>query len=233
LCLLAYIRRWQPIKDDDHRRIVIFVALLAVLFAVQMSFGAKKFDRYLIPSFLPLDLLAGVGWACLGIRLWQQASSKALRAAVLIGLFLVVGSQAFLAIRSYPYYINYYNPLMGGSARAPLVMMIGWGEGLDQAARYINRLSGAGDMQVMSYYPEGSFSYFFDGKTQALPDRWDEAGLNQLSGIDYVVLYAHQWQRQVPNAELLAYFDRLSPEYVVRIDGLDYAKVYNLARLSP
>jgi hypothetical protein len=57
--------------------------------------------------------------------------------------------------------------------------------------------------------------------------------LNQLPGIDYVVLYAHQWQRQVPNAEMLAFFDRFSPEYVAQINGLDYARVYNLARLSP
>jgi hypothetical protein len=233
LCLIAYIRAWEPLKNEDSRRAAIFLTILAVLFALQMSFGAKKFDRYLIPSFLPLDLLAGVGWACLGIRLWQQVSSTVVRAAVVTGLFLVVGSQVILVIRHYPYYIDYYNPVMGGSSQAPQVMMIGWGEGLDQAARYINQLPGAGDMQVMSYYPDGSFSYFFDGKTQPLPDRWEEGGLNQLPGIDYVVLYAHQWQRQVPNAEMLAFFDRFSPEYVAQINGLDYARVYNLARLSP
>jgi hypothetical protein len=145
----------------------------------------------------------------------------------------VISSQAFLAIRNYPYYINYYNPLMGGSTRAPQMMMIGWGEGLDQAARYLNQLPGAKEFQVMSYYPDGSFSYFFDGKTQPLPDEWGGDGSNQFTGIDYVVLYAHQWQRQVPNAQLLAYFDQLTPEYVVKIDGLDYAKVYSLERISP
>ena len=229
LCLLAFFKRWPPMEDKITRRVAIYLALFAVLFAVQMSLGAKKFDRYLIPSFLPLDLLAGVGWACLGTWIWQRTSSKAVRTAVLAGLFLVIGSQAFLALREYPYYIDYYNPLMGGSAQAPKVMMIGWGEGLDQAARYLNEKPGANEFQVMSYYPDGSFSYFFDGKTQALPEVWGGDGSNQFSGIDYVVLYAHQWQRQIPNPQLLAYFDQLTPEYVVKIDGLDYAKVYNLA----
>jgi hypothetical protein len=122
---------------------------------------------------------------------------------------------------------------MGGNARAPQVMIIGWGEGLDQAARYLNQLPDAEDMRVMSYYPDGSFSYFFDGKTLALPDQWEDSGSDQLSGIDYAVLYAHQWQRQVPDANLLAYFDQLIPEHVVKIDGLEYAKIYNLARSSP
>jgi 4-amino-4-deoxy-L-arabinose transferase-like glycosyltransferase len=228
LCGLAYVRRWPPLDDKITRRVAIYLALFAVLFAVQMSLGAKKFDRYLIPSFLPLDLLAGVGWACLGIWFWQRATSKAIRYAVVAGLFLVVGSQAFLALRSYPYYINYFNPLVGGSARAPRVMMIGWGEGLDQAARYLNQLPGAKEFLVMSYYPDGSFSYFFDGKTLELPHRWDGADLNQFSGVDFVVLYFHQWQRQVSGEKLLAYFNQFAPEFVARIDGLDYARVYNL-----
>lgn len=229
LCLLAYFKRWRPLDDDGSRRVVIYLALFAVLFAIQMSFGAKKFDRYLIPSFLPLDLLAGVGWACLAGWGWQRAaSSPVVRYALIAGLFLVIGLQAFLVVRSHPYYINYFNPIMGGSTHAPQVMMIGWGEGLDQAARYLNTFPDAEKTRVMSYYPDGSFSYFFDGKTLPLPARWDDAGLDQLSGVDFVVLYFHQWQRQVPDARLLAYFDQFDPEFVARIDGLDYARVYNL-----
>jgi hypothetical protein len=233
LCLLAYLKRWWPLDNPDNRRVVVFLVLFALLFAIQMSFGAKKFDRYLIPSFLPLDLLAGVGWASLLGVLWQKANSGAIRVAILVALFLVVGSQAFFTLRSYPYYINYYNPLLGGDARAPQVMMIGWGEGLDRAASYLNQLPDAEDLRVMSYYPDGSFSYFFDGETIALPDDWDDNGSNQLSAIDYAVLYAHQWQRQVPNANLLSFFDQMIPEYVVKIDGLEYARIYNLAGSSP
>jgi hypothetical protein len=46
------------------------------------------------------------------------------------------------------------------------------------------------------------------------------------------VLYDHQLQRQQPDPELLAYLERQTPEYVVRINGLEYARVYNLHRLS-
>lgn len=234
LCLLVYLKQWQPLDNPDTRRVVVFLALFALLFTIQMSLGAKKFDRYLIPSFLPLDLLAGVGWAGLLGILWQKANSGALRAVILLALFLVVGSQAFFTLKSFPYYINYYNPLLGGNSRAPQVMMIGWGEGLDQAAGYLNRLPAAENLKVMSYYPDGSFSYFFDGKTFPLPDEWNEnEESNLLSGVDYAVLYAHQWQRQVPNVNLLSYFDQLIPEFVVKIDGLEYARIYNLAHSGP
>jgi len=47
--------------------------------------------------------------------------------------------QALSALQTFPYFFSYYNPLAGGSSRAPQVMMIGWGEGMDQAARYLNQ----------------------------------------------------------------------------------------------
>jgi hypothetical protein len=43
------------------------------------------------------------------------------------------------ALWTFPYYLSYYNPLMGGPRKAPQVMQIGWGEGLDQAGRYLDR----------------------------------------------------------------------------------------------
>ena len=52
------------------------LGLFAMLFTVFITFGAKKFDRYLLPVFAPLDLLAGSGWvAILSLNSSQPAST--------------------------------------------------------------------------------------------------------------------------------------------------------------
>ena len=134
-------------------------------------------------------------------------------------------------LRTFPYYLSYYNPLIGGSARAPDVMMIGWGEGLDQAARYLNTKPDAEQMRVMSHYSDGSFSYFFQGETVDLVDSWEGIAAQGFDEVDYVVLYYHQWQRQRPDPAMLAFFASQTPEYVVNIDGLDYALIYDIQGL--
>jgi Dolichyl-phosphate-mannose-protein mannosyltransferase len=228
LALLAFFKRWSPLEEKRRREIAVLLVLDALLFAVMMSLGAKKFDRYIIPSFPPLDLVAGIGWAALLGWVWGRPKQPAARwAAVGLGV-LVIGSQVFLAGRTYPYYLTYYNPLLGGSAKAPEVMMIGWGEGLDQAARYINQEPGAENLTVMSYYQDGSFSFFFDGKTLGQPKHWQGGEALQAEGVDYVVLYANQWQRQLPDQAMLNYFAAQTPEYIVSLDSLEYARVYKI-----
>lgn len=233
LAAIALLRGRLPSRRPEAGRIIVLLTLYAVLFGAGMSLGAKKFDRYLVPGFPALDLVAGFGWATLLGWLWGAAPRTPVRLAGAAAVGLAIAFQLLLALQASPYYLSYYNPLLGGGERAQKVMMIGWGEGLDQAARYLDSLPGAAHLRVMSHYPEGSFSYFFDGETLHLPERWEGPATEQLQGVDYLVLYIHQWQRQLPDAEMLAYFAARSPEFVVRIDGLDYAQVYNLASLRP
>jgi len=133
--------------------------------------------------------------------------------------------QTFSAQQVFPYYFNYYNPLVGGASRAPQVMMIGWGEGLDQAARYLNTQPNAAKLKVASWYPDGPFSYLFVGET-SLKDLPTSA--KDLPKVDYLVLYTHQWQRQLPSQEFLADFENITPEKVVTIGNLEYARIYRL-----
>jgi hypothetical protein len=136
--------------------------------------------------------------------------------------------QAAAIIQTFPYYLTYYNPLMGGSAKAPEVMMIGWGEGLDQAARYLNDKVEGEKLRVLAWYPDGSFSYFFDGDVLGSAEEWEETKV-ELSRSDYAVLYANQWQRYLPFPQYVDYFARSKPEKTIYIDGLEYIRIYNLA----
>ena len=231
--IVGVIWRKKPFDESIVRHVIVLLALYAVLFMVAMSLGAKKFDRYIIPMYLPIDLLAGIGWYAAACWIWEQARSKRVRWASVLLMVFVVALQAFLMLRTYPYYLSYYNPLMGGSVKAPDVMMIGWGEGLDQAARYLNAKPDAEQLRVMSHYSDGSFSYFFLGETLDLVDTWEGIEAEGFDDVDYVVLYYHQWQRQRQDATMLTFFAAQTPEYVVNIDGLDYAFIYDIQELRP
>ena len=137
--------------------------------------------------------------------------------------------QAASALSTYPYYLSYYNPLIGGSRVAPQVMQVGWGEGLDQAARYLNQKPGAAKLKVISWYATGPFSYIFEGFDRSLwyTSNLDAEQWEKFITSDYAVIYISQWQRGLPKP-VLDYVAQLTPEHTVWIDGLEYARIYKL-----
>ncbi|HZD57329.1 MAG TPA: phospholipid carrier-dependent glycosyltransferase [Anaerolineales bacterium] len=228
LAVIAFAARLGSFDHRGFRFSAAILTIYAVLFALMMSFGAKKFDRYILPSYIALDIVAGMGWFALAEQFWTSASSFLAR-LIAPGLIAVAfGFHLIPAIQTFPYYLSYYDPLMGGSAKAPQELMIGWGEGLDQAARYLNSKPGAERLRVMAHYSYGCFSYFFKGETVNFVDGWNETTRDQLKDVDYAVVYVHQWQRNGPDPEVLAYFASKTPEHIVWIDGIDYAQVYNM-----
>ena len=66
LGLAAWIMRRPPLDSASRRRTLTWLLLFALLFILFMTLGAKKFPRYLLPVYMPLGLVAGVGWAALG-----------------------------------------------------------------------------------------------------------------------------------------------------------------------
>ena len=217
LALIAGVVSWRRRSQSWHSAAILL--LYALLFSLVMTLGSKKIDRYLLPAYFPLAMLAGLGWHALAS--WLGTSPINFRGA-LWGRWLlpvVLASQAALVLPHFPYYFTFYNPLLGGGGRAPQVLMIGLGEGIDEAARYLNRKPNAEALRVASWYRGGSFNYIFRGQDLNL-DRFFDA--------DYAVIYIHQWQRQVPDARMLNYFATLTPEYTVKLHGIDYASIYDL-----
>ena len=225
-----FLRRKMP--DERYARwTAALLVLMAILFTIFMTLGSKKFDRYLLPVFAPLDLVAGIGWVLVVRWVSDRFSPHAQKYSVPLVILAVAGVQLAAIIHTFPYYLTYYNPLMGGNARAPEVMMIGWGEGLDQAASYLNTKAEGDPLRVLSWYPDGSFSYFFSGETVGSAEEW-ETTRAELAQSDYAVLYANQWQRFLPFPQFVDFFDRLKPEKTIFIDGLEYIRIYNLAGLE-
>jgi hypothetical protein len=138
----------------------------------------------------------------------------------------VILAQAALVFPHHPYYFTYYNPLMGGGPAAARTMIVGWGEGLDQAARWLNTRPNAGDLDVVSWYST-TFEPFFKGHAiykieEEKISRTSKPGLVA----DYVVLYINQVQRELPTPGALQYFRATAPAHTVRLHGIDYAWIY-------
>jgi hypothetical protein len=117
-----------------------------------------------------------------------------------------------------PYYFSYYDPLLLGWRWAPQAMLVGWGEGLGDAARYLNRQPGAAQATVAAWY-DWTFAPFFVGQTLPLSSE------NAMRA-DYTVFYINQVQRNIPDPNLITYFQRRKPDHVVQLNGVDYAWIY-------
>ena len=228
---LGFWKRRPPFASAASRSLVWGLLLFVAAFVVMMSLSAKKYDRYLLPAYAPLDLLSGLGWASLALSLLESRTRLGLRAVGYAIPLAAVLMQAALALQAYPYYFTYYNPILGGSRAARQVMQIGWGEGLDQAAAYLNKKPGAEKIRAISSLTTGCFSYFFKGFDREIP-YLDDPSVEQedwqkFSESDYAVIYISQMQRDI-SPPILEYVSHLEPEHTVWINGLEYARIYKL-----
>ena len=66
----------------------------------------------------------------------------------------MVGHALPLAVVA-PYALAYYNPLVGGGPAASRVLLVGWGEGLDQVAAYLNAQPSS-ERQLIAIYSRWS-----------------------------------------------------------------------------
>jgi hypothetical protein len=236
LALWGSFAHRAPFDRSSARQTVFGLLVLAVIFLVGFTLSAKKFDRYLLPVYAPLDILAAMGWSSLVAALvsaqngfLKTLSRSTAQIAALLAVLLVVALQASLSLRTFPYYFTYYNPLLGGGPAAPAVMHVGWGEGLDQAARYLNQKPNAARLSAISWGSTGCLSYFFKGSTRSilLEAAPDEVQLKRLLDSDYAVIYINQRQAQLAKA-VLDYVAQLKPEHTIWLNGIRYADIYKI-----
>ncbi len=232
-CILLFTRNAPLFRDRTSRDALVGLMLFAVVFLAGMSLGAKASDRYALPALLALDVVAAIGWLGLAQIVWQQAWMVRLRQrfalvdraglAVVAALGLIVLHIA-PALYHAPYYFTYFNPLVGGVRTAPAVLVIGWGEGLDQAGMWLNEYDEGRARSAVSAYTTGSFSYYYDHHVFPYPSNLRRDWLD----VDYAVTYANQWQRNLPDTETLEFFATQTPIYTYSFRGLELAYVYDL-----
>jgi hypothetical protein len=229
LALLFLVFR-RPSIRPEIRRSLYGLVLFIVVYGVVMTLGTKKYDRYFLPAYLPLDLIAAVGWAAAAG--WAVARFAALKKPyflVVAGAMILV-LQLFFSVQSAPYYFTYFNPLMGGLRKAPQAMTVGWGEGLSEAALYLSKQPGACDRRILSWYPLAYSWYSISfGCESEMVEFTPEMTLQDYLEFDYIIIYINQIQRDQP-PELLAYLNSLQPVHSVWIDGVEFVRIYRLQK---
>jgi len=199
----------------------------ALVYLLVMTVASKKSVRYMLPAFAAFAPLAAYGL----VRLGRWAANKASRrrtdeshrlAFVTVfsrrPLLLVVVLSLLIALTYAPTYLSYYNPLLIGWRWAPKAILVGWGEGLGDAARFLNQRPDAERASVAVWY-DWTFAPFYVGQTLPL-------STENVMTADHSVFYINQVQRDIPDPNLITYFGRRRPEHVVRLNGIEYAWVY-------
>jgi 4-amino-4-deoxy-L-arabinose transferase-like glycosyltransferase len=219
----------ERLSESDRTNIVMLL-VYAFLFTFAVSWRLLKADRFFLPIFPALEIVAAFGLYGLAERVIRRFKSESLQKWLwAIGLLLMALWQAAFCLPYHPYYLSYYSPLFGGGSQASKVIRVGWGEGMGQAAQYLNRMENAAILKVAA--TDGgdlTFAPFFTGKLLPLTRQrlfWDN--------IDYAVVYLAQAQRLLIDAEVGRYLSFLKPEHTVRINGIDYARIYEIDKPLP
>jgi len=180
-------------------------------FGLMMTLGAKKFDRYLLPVVPILVVLASLGWWLLVDRMrWPTA-----RLVLGVGL---VALGVLPLILTFPYPLSYYNPLLGGGPAAQRTVMIGNGEGLDQAARWLNAQPSVTELRVAAHSWDilaGLVAADGEPLRDGIPD-----------DADYIVTYGRRIQMHRWGPSLERYLAANPPLYTVWINGIEYVHIH-------
>jgi len=210
--LWSVLRRAEPTEpqaNGDHgagfetRTLLSF----ALLFAVLMTLASKKFDRYMLPVILALDILAALGLSALAERFKRRVVWVIVAVALL--------AQGAFVLWHHPYYLAYYNPLLGGIDAARRVLPLGWGDGMNLAADYLNQKDNVDELLVATAGMPG-FAPLFQGQVKPLTERG-------VATSDYALVYVSDVQQQSAAARRFA---NAQPETVLQVRGIDYVWIY-------
>jgi len=217
---LAY-SSWK-VKFSDKNLTLLFLLLFIALFYLLMTISEKKMDRYLLPVFPYIDIIAATGicacYSFLSGRIRRTISSRPqglFTGNTLFGILVifVIVLQAVLIVPIAPYYLSYSNPVvLGGPQHAPEYILIGWGDGMDLAAAYLNNKTGAEHLIVYEQY-SGFQSYFKGSATR------------NIEKADYIVFYSSMVQRHY-NEDLWNLYHNETPEKVIVLNNIEYCWIY-------
>jgi len=227
-CLLALAGLvWRSRREEgvDWERRAVTISLLVYIlpYVAVITLSKKKFDRYTLPAVLAADILAAVGWAgavapILGAfaRRAQQGATIWRVASVTIVSLLTLLQSVLLLLPLYPaQYLAYYNPWAGGPQEAVKMIPVGWGEGVEQVADYLASKPNAADLNVVTWA--------VPAVAPAFPGQVTKPTEDSIPSADYVLLYVSDMQTQDP---LVRQFFGEKPEFVARLNGLEYAWLY-------
>jgi hypothetical protein len=223
---ITHLLRGRPASNESggqKTHVLIDLLLLggyAIFYLAQMSLGAKKMPRYILPSLLMMDVLAATG-----VVAWARSLAGEHQRLGLALMALPVLVQAMLSLGKHPYYGTALNWLAGGPPVASRAILIGEeGEGYAELAGYLNARHDAGTLTVAAQLKH-VFNQTFHGTTVEIDGGQGMASIpadylafhRNYTARDYKIgEWGHLWERYAPR----------TPEREIQFDGVSYAWLY-------
>jgi len=138
-------------KRESWQDIQFWLYLLIYIsaFIFMMTLAQKKWERYLLPAFIAIDVLAAWGIVNATEVLAKKVKWPAVSWRATLFLVFALLVQAILVIRHQPYFGTHFNQLLGGTRVAQNILHLGLqGEGMDLAADFLNNISGVDRLRV-------------------------------------------------------------------------------------
>ncbi len=229
--------RWTPTADGERggrgpdelrqRQVIMAMVAFSLLFLLALTQMAKKFDRYLLPLWPCLEILAAIGiaaaldWAARGA--WGRVALRWRFARPLLAV-AAMASLAAPLITYAPYYLAYYTPLLGGGTTGQQVLLAGWGEGMEQAGAWLNARPDVARGPVLAWIPETLTP--FVRPTVAVYDLDSDAFSR---AANYAVVYRSVAERD-SRTVAEAFASQTPPLFTLRAQGVTYASIHQLPR---
>lgn len=216
-------------------RMLAVMAGFAIVFVCAMSLFPKKFNRYILPAFPMLDILAAFGIYSVGSvicrHLWRLPAAGR-RSATTLLLSLVALLSITNAATWHPYSIAAFNQALGGAPAGARTFAVGWGEGYELVAAWLNQQPDITGVGTLSRLPIVQNPYMRRGANAQNPQ---SGALPPATG--YAVVYISQVQGSPPAAPFDQFYGRAVPLHTVQIEGVEYAWIYQVpppvAQLRP
>ncbi|MBN1934027.1 MAG: glycosyltransferase family 39 protein, partial [Anaerolineae bacterium] len=206
----------QTERALERRLAYLVLWLFAIGFALFINLGAKKFDRYLLPTFPALNLLAAVGWIEAVRWPFSLRRTTISRLVWTVSVIILLLAQGAMVFTGWPYYLDAYNPLAGGLKAALRSLPVGWGEGLEQVADYLNDRPNAETLIVAGASPV-TLGPLFAGQVLMLDEQ---------SRLLADMLLITALDRQVNPAQVDALIGDADPIHAVRAGGQEIFWLY-------
>ncbi len=215
------------LTDRSRRRQVLSIVVVIAGFMTILTLTPKKIDRYIVAVLPLLAIVVGIGVAStvdlVGRSRFGPNAQRLVgrhRRALRLGAAAVVVATVGYSLHVSPWGGIYFNPMLGGSARAEQLLVVGWGEGIRDAADIIaaREAGNCDNIKVAMAVP-----YFGRaipcGRSTSVGDK----------NADYRIVYINDRQLDV-YGRLADFRARNAPVGVVKERGIVLAEVYDLRK---
>jgi 4-amino-4-deoxy-L-arabinose transferase-like glycosyltransferase len=199
------------------RRSLLLLAVFVVLFVLAMSLFPKKLNRYVVPVFPALDILAAAGivWAIAALARGHRYVQRALLVGVALAAWLN-------AAWWHPYGVVAFNQALGGAQAGARTFLLGDGEGLAQAADWLHQQPDITGVTVASTMIN-SFQPLLKPGVQAV-----SPGAELSEQVGYVLIYLRHTQRGPLREPFRHFYHHETPLHTVTIHGVTYVWLYQV-----